>query len=136
MTLPQEYAVSLQLAAPRTIAAVHARLLISAVPNRWRPYLDQVYASASSSWMDRTCSSTAPGKLSGARRCALCSHRLVPSARAAPCGPALGSVRTLDGGRNASADRCVLSARAGRAWSTKRNRGSSRTLSLRRTIRR
>lgn len=46
MTLPHEYAVSLQMAAPRTIAAVHARLPISAVPNRFKRYLDQVYAAA------------------------------------------------------------------------------------------
>lgn len=40
------YAVSLQMAAPRTIAAVHARLPISAAPNTFRRYLDQVYAAA------------------------------------------------------------------------------------------
>jgi effector-binding domain-containing protein len=38
--------VSLQIAAPRTIAAVHARLPISAVPTMFRRYLDQVYAAA------------------------------------------------------------------------------------------
>ena len=46
MTLSHEYAVSLQMAAQRTIAAVHARLPISAVPNRFKRYLDQVYADA------------------------------------------------------------------------------------------
>lgn len=46
MTLSREYAVSLQMAAQRTIAAVHARLPISAVPNVFRRYLDQVYAAA------------------------------------------------------------------------------------------
>ena len=46
MTLSNEYSVSLQIAAPRTIAAVHARLSVSAVPNTFRRYLDQVYAAA------------------------------------------------------------------------------------------
>ena len=46
MTLSHEYTVSLQIAAPRTIAAVHARLPIAAVPTTFRRYLDQVYAAA------------------------------------------------------------------------------------------
>lgn len=46
MTLSHEYAVSVQTAAQRTIAAVHARLPIGAVPNMFRRYLDQVYAAA------------------------------------------------------------------------------------------
>ena len=46
MTLSHDYTVSLQTAASRTIAAVHARLPISAVPNTFRRYLDQVYAAA------------------------------------------------------------------------------------------
>ena len=39
------HAVSLQRAAPRSIAAVHARLPVSAVPGSFRRYLDQVYAA-------------------------------------------------------------------------------------------
>ena len=39
------YAVSLQRAAPRTIAAVHARLAPSRVPLEFKRYLDQVYAA-------------------------------------------------------------------------------------------
>ena len=46
MTLSHEYTVSLQIAAHRTIAAVHARLPIRAVPSTFRHYLDQVYAVA------------------------------------------------------------------------------------------
>jgi effector-binding domain-containing protein len=46
MVNSHEYAVSLQMAAPRTIAAVHARLPISGVPKMFRRYLDQVYAAA------------------------------------------------------------------------------------------
>ena len=46
MTPSHEYVVSLQKAAHRTIAAVHARLPISAVPKTFRRYLDQVYAAA------------------------------------------------------------------------------------------
>jgi effector-binding domain-containing protein len=38
--------VSLQTAAPRTIAAVHARVPVGAVPTTFRRYLDQVYAAA------------------------------------------------------------------------------------------
>lgn len=158
----REYAVSLQMTAQRTIAAVHARLPISAVPNTFRRYLDQVYAAARAGviqvdgqnvfvyrdapdrlaeadvafrcWCDDTvCRSRerradipagwrgrhddALGKLRGARRRAPRSHRLVPHARKAPCGPALGDVRTLDGGRNAPADRRILFARAVRARS-------------------
>jgi effector-binding domain-containing protein len=40
------YNVSLQVAAPRTIAAVHARLPIEAVSRSFRNYLDHVYAAA------------------------------------------------------------------------------------------
>lgn len=46
MTISHEYTVSLQSAASRTIAAVHARLPIGAVSNTFRRYLDQVYAAA------------------------------------------------------------------------------------------
>ena len=46
MTLSHEYAVSVQMAAQCTIAAVHARLPISAVPTMFRRCLDQVYAAA------------------------------------------------------------------------------------------
>jgi len=46
MTSSREYTVSLQIAAHRTIAAVHARLPINAVPSTFRRYLDQVYAAA------------------------------------------------------------------------------------------
>src|SRR5690348_13785014 len=45
MTLSREYAVARQVAAPRTIAAVRARLPLSAVPSVFRRYLDQVYAA-------------------------------------------------------------------------------------------
>lgn len=46
--MPREhaYAVSLQIAAPRTIAAVHARVPLGAVSTTFRRYLDQVYAAA------------------------------------------------------------------------------------------
>jgi effector-binding domain-containing protein len=40
------YAVSVQIATPRTIAAVHARLRCADVPNTFRRYLDQVYAAS------------------------------------------------------------------------------------------
>ena len=41
-----EYIVSQQIAAPRTIAAVHARVPLGAVPAVFGRYLDQVYAAA------------------------------------------------------------------------------------------
>lgn len=41
-----EYVVSLEQAAPRTIAAVHARLATRDVPRSFGRYLDQVYAAA------------------------------------------------------------------------------------------
>jgi effector-binding domain-containing protein len=40
------YTVSVQISAPRTIAAVHARLPLRAVPSTFRRYLDEVYAAA------------------------------------------------------------------------------------------
>jgi hypothetical protein len=46
VTRSQQYTVSLQVAESRTIAAVHARLPIGAVPSTFRRYLDQVYAAA------------------------------------------------------------------------------------------
>jgi GyrI-like small molecule binding protein len=46
MTLSHEYTVSRQISAPRTIAAVHARVPVGAVPTTFRRYLDQVYAAA------------------------------------------------------------------------------------------
>jgi hypothetical protein len=46
VTHSREYTVSQQVAAPRTIAAVHARVPLGAVPTTFRPYLDQVYAAA------------------------------------------------------------------------------------------
>src|SRR5205809_460624 len=46
MTTPQRYIVSSQTSSPRTIAAVHARVPIAAVPTTFRRYLDQVYAAA------------------------------------------------------------------------------------------
>ena len=46
MTFSNDYVVSSQVAAQRTIAAVHARLPITAVPKTFRRYLDQVYAAA------------------------------------------------------------------------------------------
>lgn len=42
----RDYSVSLQLAAPRTIAAVNARLPVRDVPRSFARYLDQVYAAA------------------------------------------------------------------------------------------
>lgn len=42
------YPVSVQRAAPRTIAAVHARLPSSRVPAEFKRYLDQVYAARAS----------------------------------------------------------------------------------------
>lgn len=44
--MTQAYTVSLKTATSRTIAAVHARLAIGAVPTTFRRYLDQVYAAA------------------------------------------------------------------------------------------
>jgi len=41
-----EYIVSRRIAAPRTIAAVHARVAAGSVPEVFRRYLDQVYAAA------------------------------------------------------------------------------------------
>ena len=46
MTISREYAVAVQLASPRIIAAVHARLAVPSVPGAFRQYLDQVYAAA------------------------------------------------------------------------------------------
>jgi effector-binding domain-containing protein len=46
MAQSREYAVSLSHAAPRTIAAVHARLPTRDVPRAFSRYLDQVYAAA------------------------------------------------------------------------------------------
>lgn len=43
-----DYTVSFQRAAPRTIAAVHARLAPSNVPSDFKVYLDQVYAARAS----------------------------------------------------------------------------------------
>jgi effector-binding domain-containing protein len=40
------FPVSSQVASPRTIAAVHARVTLAAVPSTFRQYLDQVYAAA------------------------------------------------------------------------------------------
>lgn len=48
MTASTPYVVSVQRAAPRTIAAVRARLAASQVPLQFRRYLDQVYAARSS----------------------------------------------------------------------------------------
>lgn len=42
------YTVSLQRAAPRTIAAVRARLAPSRIPSEFKRYLDQVYAARAS----------------------------------------------------------------------------------------
>ena len=44
--MPNDYLVSQQISAPRTIAAVHAHLPIGTVPSAFRRYLDQVYAAA------------------------------------------------------------------------------------------
>lgn len=46
VTSSNAYTVSLQMAAPRTIAAVHARVAAGAVGRTFRQYLDQVYAAA------------------------------------------------------------------------------------------
>lgn len=46
MTVSGEHTVLLHTAAPRTIAAVHARLPAASVPRDFRRYLDQVYAAA------------------------------------------------------------------------------------------
>ena len=46
MTLSHEHIVSRQIAAPRTIAAVHARVPIGTVSSTFRLFLDQVYAAA------------------------------------------------------------------------------------------
>ena len=46
MSQSNRYTVSLEIAAPRTIAAVHARLPVAAVPTSFQRYLDQVYAAA------------------------------------------------------------------------------------------
>ena len=46
MTGSQAYTVSLQIAGPRTIAAVHARVPLAAVASTFRRYLDQVYDAA------------------------------------------------------------------------------------------
>lgn len=43
MTLSQGYIISLEVAVPRTLAAVHVRLPVGAVPTAFRRYLDQVY---------------------------------------------------------------------------------------------
>ena len=45
MSSPQQYTVSLQRSAPRTIGAVHAHLPMREVPRTFRQYLDQVYAA-------------------------------------------------------------------------------------------
>ena len=45
MTFSLDYTVSQQLASSRTIAAVHARVPVGAVPQVFRRYLDQVYAA-------------------------------------------------------------------------------------------
>ena len=48
MNASASYSVSLQHAAPRTIAAVHARLAASRVSLEFKRYLDQVYAARAS----------------------------------------------------------------------------------------
>ena len=48
MTPSRAYSVSLQVATPRTIAAVQARVPIGTVSTSFRRYLDQVYAAARS----------------------------------------------------------------------------------------
>jgi hypothetical protein len=45
VALSRDYTVSQQIASPRTIAAVHARVPVGAVPGMFRRYLDQVYAA-------------------------------------------------------------------------------------------
>ena len=42
------YAISIQRSAPRTIAAVRARLAPGQISRQFRPYLDEVYAARSS----------------------------------------------------------------------------------------
>src|SRR5437867_12222237 len=44
--MPREYAVTVQLAKPRSIAAVRVRLPIRDVPRRFAEYLNQVYAAS------------------------------------------------------------------------------------------
>ena len=44
--MAHEYAVTVQLARPRSIAAVRVRLPIRDVPRRFADYLDQVYAAS------------------------------------------------------------------------------------------
>lgn len=46
MTASPQYLVTRQLAAPRTIAAVHARVPMGSVPTTFARYLDEVYAAA------------------------------------------------------------------------------------------
>lgn len=48
MEHPGTHSVSVQRAAPRTIAAVHANLPASRVPTEFKRYLDQVYAARAS----------------------------------------------------------------------------------------
>lgn len=44
--MPHEYAVTVQLAQPRSIAAVRVRLPIRDVPRRFAEYLNQIYAAS------------------------------------------------------------------------------------------
>jgi hypothetical protein len=46
VAIPSDHAVRLEVAAPRGIAAVRAQLPVTAVPARFREYLDQVYAAS------------------------------------------------------------------------------------------
>jgi hypothetical protein len=46
MALAREYSVTQQIATPRMIAAVHARVPVGTVSTCFRRYLDQVYATA------------------------------------------------------------------------------------------
>ena len=46
MSAASRYVVSQQVASPRTIAAVHARVPMGSVPRIFRQYLDQVYAAS------------------------------------------------------------------------------------------
>jgi effector-binding domain-containing protein len=46
MEIPNQYSVSVRVAEPRTIAAVHARVPINVVSSSFRQHLDQVYAAA------------------------------------------------------------------------------------------
>lgn len=48
MTSPGQHPVSIQMAEPRLIAAVHARVVVDEVPRTFRLYLDQVYEAARS----------------------------------------------------------------------------------------